>query len=1408
MKKRLLSLALVGLSFTNFAQTALNFDATDDKVACGTGISLAGGSFTIECWAQSTPSASSQHFFSMGSTVTGQGLHARIEPSGAVKLGFWSADVTSAPQATSTDGLWHHYSFTYNHLTNSQKIYVDGSMITSNTTGTDYNGSGNFYIGVIQLSGFGPQEYWNGNLDDFRVWNYERSAAEISAEMNNCLDGTETGLLALYDMEDGTGSSSLTDLTGNGNDGTLTNMDASTDWVTGFGCTSTCSVDEQTITEADFSICSAGTATVNLDGSELGNSYYLRDNSDDAVVDGPITGTGSGISFSTGTVSSTTTYNVFAHTAGVLGEGLNFDGTDDRVIGSDAGLPLGSSARTIEGWIKTDGTANSNEFIIEWGSPAVGGNECGLGLHPSGRTFFWGHSADILGPTNLDDGNWHHIAFSYDGTTGTLYADGNIEGSANLSLNTSTTGSFQLGEGNGEYLDGSIDNVSVWNYAKTQTEIQTDMNSCYDGTETGLVAFWDLEDGTGSGVATDLTGNGNNGTLTSMDPSTDWVSGVTCYECDLEMADMITITVGDTENPTASNPVAVNVECIGNVPAPDVTVVTDEADNCDANPTVAFVSDVSDGNTCPEVITRTYSVTDASANSINVTQTITVNDVTNPTASNPVAVNVECIGDVPAADVSVVTDEADNCTTAPVVAFVSDVSDGNTCPEVITRTYSVTDDCGNSINVTQTITVNDVTNPTASNPVAVNVECIGDVPAADVSVVTDEADNCTTAPVVAFVSDVSDGNTCPEVITRTYSVTDDCGNSTNVTQTITVNDITNPTASNPAAINVECAADVPSADISVVTDEADNCTVAPTVAFVSDVTDGLSNPETITRTYSVTDDCGNSINVSQAIVINDITAPVISGCPSNISQVADASGCTSNVTWTAPTATDNCSASPTISASHAPGSSFGLGTTTVTYTFTDDAGNMSTCSFDVTITSDLTVSPTIPTNASCNGATDGQASVNVSGGTTAYTFDWDNDGTGDNDDVEDLSGIGAGTYNLIVTDANGCTATTSSTISEPTAVTVDAIVGTDPSACGVTDGSIALTVSGGSGLYAFDWDNDGTGDFDDVEDLSGIGSGIYNVEVQDGNGCSATASVNLSDPLGPVVTITSTTNNVCFEDANGSIDATIVGGLAPLTIDWDNDGTGDNDDTEDLSGLTANTYNLVVTDANGCVGSTSANITDPAEIYMTELATICSNDSLFLEGAYQTTAGIYMDTLSTVVNGCDSIIETTLSINLAHEITMTPVTICDGDSVMVFGTYYSIAGIYYDSLMTTNSCDSVLIQEVIINSVDATVSASGTELTANAAGTGVTYQWIDCSDNSVITGETNQVFNATANGDYAVIVEDNGCIDTSGCETISGIGFDELELTFNVYPNPNQGEFVVQFDQELNEANLEIYSLS
>ncbi|WBX77665.1 HYR domain-containing protein [Tenacibaculum ovolyticum] len=583
-----------------------------------------------------------------------------------------------------------------------------------------------------------------------------------------------------------------------------------------------------------------------------------------------------------------------------------------------------------------------------------------------------------------------------------------------------------------------------------------------------------------------------------------------------------TINISDTIKPTASDPLPINVSCIGDVPAEDITVVTDEADNCTGTITVAFVSDVSDGNSNPEIITRTYSVTDEALNSINVTQTITVNDIVKPTASDPLPINVSCIGDVPSADITVVTDEADNCTGTITVAFVSDVSDGNSNPEIITRTYSVTDEALNSINVTQTITVNDIIKPTASDPLPINVSCAGDIPSADITVVTDESDNCTGTITVAFVSDVSDGNSNPEIITRTYSVTDEALNSINVTQTITVNDIIKPTASDPLPINVSCAGDIPSADITVVTDEADNCTGTITVAFVSDVSDGNSNPEIITRTYSVTDEALNSINVTQTITVNDIIKPTASDpLPINVSCAGDIPSV--DITVVTDEA-DNCTGAIIVAFVNDVNTSPGI--ITRTYSVTDVAGN--TINVTQTINISDIVKPTannpLPINVSCIGdvpiaditvVTD--EADNCTGAITVAFVS----------DVNTSSSVTTRTYS--VTDAAGnsinvtqiinISDTINPTASNPTAINVSCI-GDVPAAdiTVVTDEADNCT---GAIIVAF---------VSDVNTSSSVTTRTYSVTDAAGNSINVTQIINISDTIKPTASDPLPINISCIGD--------------------------------------------------------------------------------------------------------------------------------------------------------------------------------------------------------------------------------------------------------------------------------------
>lgn len=383
--------------------------------------------------------------------------------------------------------------------------------------------------------------------------------------------------------------------------------------------------------------------------------------------------------------------------------------------------------------------------------------------------------------------------------------------------------------------------------------------------------------------------------------------------CDISPA--VTRIVDNTP-PTASNPAPLAVQCIEDVPAANVEVVIDEADNCTLLPTVEFVSDVPDGSTCPLTITRTYKVSDACGNFINITHTITVNDDIAPTASNPAPVTVSCKSEVPTADILVVLDEADNCGT-PVVAFVSDVSDNNTCPEVITRTYSITDACQNQILVTQTITVDDKVLPTADNLSPIAAQCKADIPLADITAVTNAQDNCGNV-VVSFISDVSDVQTCPETITRTYRVTDDCGNSIDLTQIITVNDDILPVITCPAPIAISAQEGMTYALVTIPEIEySDNCSLKDAITFtwiirnealeiIGQGTGPISAEFQFpvgqnTVTLSVTDECGNvSVECTFTVTVTPNDPPDIE-CPPAIAQNTDAGQCYATLNPGSPT---------------------------------------------------------------------------------------------------------------------------------------------------------------------------------------------------------------------------------------------------------------------------------------------------------------------------------------------------------------------------------------------------------------------------------------------------------------------------------------------------------------------------
>ena len=286
----------------------------------------------------------------------------------------------------------------------------------------------------------------------------------------------------------------------------------------------------------------------------------------------------------------------------------------------------------------------------------------------------------------------------------------------------------------------------------------------------------------------------------------------------------------------------------------------------------------------------------------------------------------------------------DNCAPPGSVAGM-DVSDGMTCPETITRSWTFTDSCNNTTTVQQFITIQDNTPPvfTSSIPANITVSCTSDITP---TVSLNWSDNCDGVGSVDNV-DVSDGMTCPETITRTWTYTDACNNTVTAQQIITVHDQVFPTLSAaPADISVECPQPMTQLTWN------DNCDGTGMIDGV-DISDGNSCPEVITRIWTYMDGCGNTVADTQIITMNDVTAPVITGCPSAIEV-----NCPSSVPGPDPSAvtwTDNCGSATVTHVSTDTVSGFSFDGSSCpallsrTYMVTDDCGNTAICTQYITI---------------------------------------------------------------------------------------------------------------------------------------------------------------------------------------------------------------------------------------------------------------------------------------------------------------------------------------------------------------------------------------------------------------------------------------------------------------------------
>lgn len=282
----------------------------------------------------------------------------------------------------------------------------------------------------------------------------------------------------------------------------------------------------------------------------------------------------------------------------------------------------------------------------------------------------------------------------------------------------------------------------------------------------------------------------------------------------------------------------------------------------------------------------------------------------------------------------------DNCTLA---SFTSSHLPGDSFGlGTTTVTYLATDSYGNSSSCSFDVIVSDNTNPTIQNcPTDISIQADGLCGAVATWVTPTALDNCT----VTLSGSHTSGATFPlGTTTITYTATDGSGNTTQCSFNVIVEDQELPVLSNcPGNINVEADASCEATVSWTAPNATDNCSVTVTTSHLSGSTFPIG---TTPVTYTATDVSGNTSTCSFNVVVVDQQLPVLTNCPGNITVDAG-NNCEATVMWTAPAATDNCTVS--LTSTHASGSTFPLGTTLVTFTATDGAGNASTCSFNVTV---------------------------------------------------------------------------------------------------------------------------------------------------------------------------------------------------------------------------------------------------------------------------------------------------------------------------------------------------------------------------------------------------------------------------------------------------------------------------
>ncbi len=528
------------------AFNALDFDGVDDYVSL-TRTALPTG-LTYEAWINtSSVAASSNYNGNPALTIIGDhdnairgafGVH-----NGVVRYTHWtgSGDTFDVVDGTTSvnDGSWHHVAVTHDQSTKEVIIYVDG-VEDARTTSLQYYTNVSFdRVGSSYLNGVGNAEYFQGQLDEVRIWNQSLTQFDIQSNMYNTLDAVSYPALVAYFQFNETTGTVLPDLTPSGNQGTLNNMD-DLDWVASGAMTPFIP-----LTPKEFKTIEIANSRINLqwvDEAFDETSYKVERSDDGGATYSEIASLPAGTeSYDDNTVAPGNAYWYRVRAVNELGASaytnakfagtfiaphntLDFDGTDDYVsVPDNDALSFGNGATdqpfSVEAWVKLDNL--SSRAIVskragqdEYHMVISSGGQLNVTLaDASAAAFLFGETSGFT----FNTGQWYHLAFTYDGSglaSGiALFIDGvsqvnNPGSSGTYTAMENTNSNLEIGTVNSGAtfnMDGQIDEVRIWSDVRTPLEIQENRYNTLSPLEDNLVAYYRFDQGIADGTNTGIT---------------------------------------------------------------------------------------------------------------------------------------------------------------------------------------------------------------------------------------------------------------------------------------------------------------------------------------------------------------------------------------------------------------------------------------------------------------------------------------------------------------------------------------------------------------------------------------------------------------------------------------------------------------------------------------------------------------------------------------------------------------------------------------------------------------------------------------------------------------------------------------------------------------------------------------